>query len=63
MTSNWAGMTWRCALPAESKILKGSDGRRWLTVHGSGRVVELKDGAPPPKPKRKKIIKKGTKNA
>ena len=36
-----------------SHILKGSDGRRWLAFEGSGRVVELKDGAPPPKPKRK----------
>lgn len=42
----------------KSHVLKGSDGRRWLAFEGSGRVVELKDGAPPPKPKRK-IIKKG----
>lgn len=48
----------------KSHILKGSDGRRWLQVEGSGGVVELKDGAPPPKPKRKtKIIRKGPKNA
>lgn len=43
----------------KSHVLKGSDGRRWLQVEGSGRVTELRDGAPPPKPKRKKIITKG----
>lgn len=37
----------------EARVLKGSDGRRWLTFEGVGRVVELKEGAPPPKPKRK----------
>lgn len=47
--------------PNEPTILKGSDGRRWLQFGGTGRVVELKDGIPPPKPKRKiKIIGKGT---
>ncbi len=40
-------------------VLRGSDGRRWLTFPGSGIVVELKEGEPPPKPKRK-ITRKGT---
>lgn len=35
------------------EILKGSDGRRWLRLDGSGLVVELRAGDPPPKVKRK----------
>ncbi len=48
--------------PEHCTILKGPDGRRWLTYPDSGVVVELKDGVPPPKPKRK-IIKKVKTNA
>ncbi len=53
--------------PNEATVLKGSDGRRWLQFGGTGRVFELKDGAPPLKPKRRappkgqrpQIIRKG----
>lgn len=34
-------------------VLRGSDGRRWWIENGGGRAVELKEGKPPPKPKRK----------
>jgi hypothetical protein len=36
------------------EILKGSDGRRWGRVMGSGLVAELRAGDPPPKPKKGK---------